>query len=326
MSYSVFRVQGIKTTGDLVGISKHNKDRISHTNQDIDLSRSKDNITLIECSNYNEKFNKIVAPMNAEHTERMKTMRADRVKTFNQHINSSKNDVACEMLFTSDSKFFEGMSRDDIRRWAEKSLDFVTKDIGIERKNILHAVVHMDEKTPHLHIVAVPLARIFNKKQNKEVWSISRRQYLNGKSQLSRAQDIYNQRMNESGYKLERGEKGSDKEHVHTEDYKRDLRRENKNLMNENEKLLEDNRRLLQANKELREGIPSDYMKYWDINNKLSSKVDKLENNLKYMKGAFDVAREVIIENNLQDKAQEKLDCFKQNNYKQSIKDYFQER
>ena len=59
MSYSVFRIQGIKTTGDLVGISKHNKDRVSHTNQDIDTSRSKDNIILIECDNYNSKFNHI---------------------------------------------------------------------------------------------------------------------------------------------------------------------------------------------------------------------------------------------------------------------------
>lgn len=86
MSYSVFRIQGIKTTGDLVGISKHNKDRVSHTNQDIDTSKSKDNIILIECNNYNSKFNDIVAPMKQEHTERMKTMRADRIKTFNQHM------------------------------------------------------------------------------------------------------------------------------------------------------------------------------------------------------------------------------------------------
>lgn len=134
MSYSVFRLQGIKTTTDLKGIIKHNKERFSHTNQEIDSSRSKDNITLIDCSNYNQKFNEIVAPMKEEHTERMKTMRADRAKTFDQHINSSKNDVACEMVFTSDNEFFKDMTNDDIRRWAEKSLNFVTKDLGIEKK------------------------------------------------------------------------------------------------------------------------------------------------------------------------------------------------
>ena len=263
VSYSVFRIQGIKTTGDLVGISKHNKDRVSHTNQDIDTSKSKDNIILIECNNYNSKFNDIVAPMKQEHTERMKTMRADRIKTFNQHINSSKNDVAFEMVFTSDNEFFDGLNRNDIKKWAEKSLDFVTKDLGIERRNILHAIVHMDEKTPHLHVVAVPLVKTYNKKQNKDVWSISRRQYINGKSQLSKAQDIYNQRMNESGYKLDRGEKGSSKEHTTKAQYI--------------DKLLSENKELKRQNKELRAGVPKDNLKIWDNNNKLHNENESLK-------------------------------------------------
>lgn len=263
MSYSVFRIQGIKTTGDLVGISKHNKDRVSHTNQDIDTSKSKDNIILIECNNYNSKFNDIVAPMKQEHTERMKTMRADRVKTFNQHINSSKNDIAFEMVFTSDNEFFDGLNRNDIKKWAEKSLDFVTKDLGIERRNILHAIVHMDEKTPHLHVVAVPLVKTYNKKQNKDVWSISRRQYINGKSQLSKAQDIYNQRMNESGYELDRGEKGSSKEHTTKAQYI--------------DKLLSENKELKRQNKELRAGVPKDNLKIWDNNNKLHNENESLK-------------------------------------------------
>lgn len=263
VSYSVFRIQGIKTTGDLVGISKHNKDRVSHTNQDIDTSKSKDNIILIECNNYNSKFNDIVAPMKQEHTERMKTMRADRIKTFNQHINSSKNDVAFEMVFTSDNEFFDGFNRNDIKKWAEKSLDFVTKDLGIERRNILHAIVHMDEKTPHLHVVAVPLVKTYNKKQNKDVWSISRRQYINGKSQLSKAQDIYNQRMNESGYKLDRGEKGSSKEHTTKAQYI--------------DRLLSENKELKRQNKELRDGVPKDNIKIWDNNNKLHNENESLK-------------------------------------------------
>ncbi|MEF2821647.1 MAG: MobV family relaxase [Clostridium sp.] len=263
MSYSVFRIQGIKTTGDLVGISKHNKDRVSHTNQDIDTSKSKDNIILIECNNYNSKFNDIVAPMKQEHTERMKTMRADRIKTFNQHINSSKNDVAFEMVFTSDNEFFDGLNRNDIKKWAEKSLDFVTKDLGIERRNILHAIVHMDEKTPHLHVVAVPLVKTYNKKQNKDVWSISRRQYINGKSQLSKAQDIYNQRMNEGGYELDRGKKGSSKEHTTKAQYI--------------DKLLSENKELKRQNKELRAGVPKDNLKIWDNNNKLHNENELLK-------------------------------------------------
>ena len=131
------------------------------------------------------------------------------------------------------------MSKEDIRTWAEKSLDFVTKDIGIERKNILHAVVHMDEKTPHLHVVAVPLVKTYNKKQNKDVWSISRRQYINGKVQLSSSQDIYNQRMNENGYKLERGEKGTGKIHTTKAEYeKQNLDKVKKEVNRDKEELV----------------------------------------------------------------------------------------
>ena len=298
VSYSVFRIQGIKTTGDLVGISKHNKDRVSHTNQDIDTSKSKDNIILIECNNYNSKFNDIVAPMKQEHTERMKTMRADRVKTFNQHINSSKNDIAFEMVFTSDNEFFDGLNRNDIKKWAEKSLDFVTKDLGIERRNILHAIVHMDEKTPHLHVVAVPLVKTYNKKQNKDVWSISRRQYINGKSQLSKAQDIYNQRMNESGYKLDRGEKGSSKEHTTKAQYI--------------DRLLSENKELKRQNKELRAGVPKDNLKIWDNNNKLHNENESLKIQKEAMfeyikeKGLGEVAQ-IIVNKKIRQKTNNKI-------------------
>lgn len=285
MSYSVFRLQGIKTTTDLKGISKHNKDRVSHTNQEIDLSRSKHNITLIECSNYNQKFNEIVALMKQEHTERMKTMRADRVKTFDQHINSSKNDVACEMVFTSDNEFFNYMTNDDIKIWAEKSLDFVTKDLGIEKKNILHAVVHMDEKTPHLHVIAVPLVKTYNKKQQRDIWSISRRQFISGKVQLSSMQDIYNQRMNEGGYNLERGEKGSEKVHITKSQY--------------TQKLIEENKELRRQNYELRNGYPNDTLRNWDINNKLHKENYKLNDYIKQRNQYIIKLEDKLIDNGL---------------------------
>lgn len=277
MSYSVFRVQGIKTTGDLKGISKHNKDRVSHTNKDIDKEKSKDNIILVECSNYTQKFNQIVEPMKVEHAERMKTMRADRVKTFEQHINSSKNDVACEMIFTSDNEFFEGMKKEDIKKWAEESLNFVIKDVGIKKENIIHAIVHMDEKTPHLHVVAVPLVKTYNKKQNKDVWSISRRQFINGKNQLSQAQDQYNKRMNDSGYKLERGEKGSDKVHTTKEEYEKivkleKLEKETKEVENKKEELKGDISLLSKRFKLIEERV--DTYKRVDTNIK---SIDKLE-------------------------------------------------
>lgn len=223
MSYSVFRVQGVKNTGALVGLGKHNKDRISHTNLDIDKSKSCENIELIRCEGtYNQKFNEITKELRKNHDERMKSMRADRVKTFERSINDSKTDVACEMLFTSDESFFKDMSREDITKWAKESLEFVIKAIGIPKKHIIHATVHMDEKTPHLHVVAVPIAKVYDGRVKQEVLKISRAKFIGGKMHLSKLQDAYNERMNDNGFKLERGVVGANKTHKKTVTYKKE--------------------------------------------------------------------------------------------------------
>jgi hypothetical protein len=206
VSYSIFRVQGIKTLSDLRGLGKHNAERVSETNLDIDKERSRDNIGLIECDSYLKRFSEITAEMKDEHNERMKTVRKDRVKSFESAINSAHNDVACEFLFSSDEEFFKGMSKEQVESWARDSLEFVAKDIGITKDKIIHASVHMDEKTPHLHVVAVPLVKAYDGRRKQEVLQINRKQFIKTREDLSKLQDTYHQRMNEKGHKLERGD------------------------------------------------------------------------------------------------------------------------
>ncbi|OZT10615.1 hypothetical protein CHN50_21100 [Priestia aryabhattai] len=205
MSYSIFRVQGIKTLSDLRGIGKHNADRVSDTNLDIDKDKSSENIELVKCDSYLKRFSEITLDMRREHNERMKTTRSDRRKTFEQAIDGAKNDVACEFLFTSDEEFFKGKSKAEIQAWAQDSLEFVTDEIGLSHDKIIHASVHMDEKTPHLHIVAVPLTEIYDGRRKEDILTISRHQFIKTKDDLSSLQDKYNERMNERGYVLERG-------------------------------------------------------------------------------------------------------------------------
>lgn len=206
MSYSIFRVQGIKTTGDLRGIGKHNADRISYTNHDIDRAKSGENIELVKCEDtYLKRFNEITSEMKIDHEKRMKNMRSDRRKSFDQAINSAKNDVACEFLFTSDEEFFQNKSKEEIEDWAKHSFEFLEKDIGITKDKIIHAAVHMDERTPHLHIVAVPLIKAYDGRRKADTWQISRKKFIKTKEDLANLQDRYHQRMNEHGHKLERG-------------------------------------------------------------------------------------------------------------------------
>lgn len=254
MSYAIFRVQGIKTTGDLRGIGKHNVDRKSETNMDIDASRTADNIHLISADNksdsYLKKFFRTVEPMKEQHEEKMKTERKDRVKSFEAKINSTKNDIACEFLFTSDEKFFKDKSREEIQEWANESLDFVKNEVGIGEENILHAVVHMDEKTPHLHIVAVPLVNKYDGRSKKEIWQISRKHFISGKEDLSLLQDKYFEKMKAKGYDLERGvaARETERKHLTTQEFKKqEIGKEVETLENDRQKLQEDVQELSKA-------------------------------------------------------------------------------
>ena len=212
MSYAIFRCQSINTLNDLSHIGSHNKrEKESYkSNPDIRKKDSKNNIELVKCDiKYREKFYEITKEFRKEHDEKMTTIRQDRYKTFDQMVDDSKSCVADEMIFTSDQEFFKDMTKDEILKWANGCMEFVYNDLGYTKEQVLHSVLHLDEKTPHIHCVVVPLVKKFDKRVNKERYSISKRDYIKDQTNLSVLQDKYCFRLNNLGFKLERGEKGT---------------------------------------------------------------------------------------------------------------------
>ena len=212
MSYAIFRCQSINTLNDLSHIGSHNKrEKESYkSNPDIRKEDSKYNIQLVKCNKkYREKFYEITKEYRKEHEEKMKTIRQDRYKDFDQMVDDSKSCVADEMIFTSGPEFFKDMSKEEILRWANGCMEFVYKDLGYTKEQVLHSVLHLDERTPHIHCVVVPLVKKFDKRVNKERYSISKRDYIKDQNYLSILQDKYCFRLNNLGFKLERGEKGT---------------------------------------------------------------------------------------------------------------------
>ena len=212
MSYAIFRCKSINTLNDLSHISSHNKrEKESYkSNPDIRIEDSINNIELVKCNKkYREKFYEITKEYKKEHDEKMKTIRQDRYKTFDQMVDDSKSCVADEMIFTSGPEFFKDMTKEEILRWANGCMYFVYNDLGYTKEQVLHSVLHLDERTPHIHCVVVPLVKKFDKRVNKERYSISKRDYIKDQNYLSILQDKYCFRLNNLGFKLERGEKGT---------------------------------------------------------------------------------------------------------------------
>lgn len=228
MSYAIFRSESINTIKDLGQIGAHNKrDKKAYkSNPDIDITKTKNNIDIVPLSEkYSQGFYNLVKDYKKEYEEKQLTTREDRRKSFDKMLDDSNSVVADELMFTSDNEFFKNMSKKDIKKWADTCMDFVYKDLGYTKEQVLHATVHMDEKTPHLHCIVVPLIKKFDKRTNTKKYTISKKHYMKSGAYISELQDKYWQRMNDKGFKLERGIKNSDNKHISIKEFKKITRK-----------------------------------------------------------------------------------------------------
>lgn len=277
MSYAIFRCEGVKSLSDLSNRGKHNKrEKESYkTNPDIRIEDSHKNIELIKCDKrYIDRFYEITKDYRLEFNERMENARSDRKKSFYQMVNDSKSVVADEILFTSDKIFFDSLSEEELMKWANTVLDFVYEDMGYTKEQVIHATLHMDEKTPHIHLVVVPLVKKFDKRVNKERYSISKKAYIKNSIHLSELQDKYCNRLNKNGFKLERGQKNTGAKNLSPRQLKQVTRTFNKDLDNAKWELNRKYRTLINKMESKTKGILNkkivfDYNTYLELMNYL---------------------------------------------------------
>lgn len=227
MNYGIFRSEPIMTLNDLAQIGSHNKreKKVYKSNPNIKLELTKNNIELVPLKEkYVKGFHNLTKEYRKQHEEKQKTERDDRKRSYSEMLNKSKSVVADELLFTATNKFFKDKDKDFILEWANTCMDFVYNDLGYTKEQILHSTLHLDEATPHIHCVVVPLVKKLDKRTNTERYTISKKQYIKDKLHLSQLQDIYNVRLREKGYDLERGIKGSNAKHQKVREFKKTTR------------------------------------------------------------------------------------------------------
>ena len=61
----------------------------------------------------------------------------------------------CGLVVSSDKEFFDKLNADETRRFFEEATAYLTDFVG--KENVISAMVHMDEKTPHMHFLHVPV-------------------------------------------------------------------------------------------------------------------------------------------------------------------------
>jgi hypothetical protein len=193
MSFAVAHMQKIKSPA-LKGMQfHHQRERESKTNPDIDEERSKENYDLA-----NDKD----IDFNARVKEIIESQKVGTRKTRKDAV------LVNELMVTSDKDFFDGMDPAERDRFFQESYKLFSERYG--KQNIAYAKVHLDEKTPHMHLGVVPMRD--GKLQGKNVFN---------RQELLWLQDKFPEHLQKLGFDLERGEKGSDREHVEMTKFKR---------------------------------------------------------------------------------------------------------
>lgn len=194
MPYAILRFQKRKA-GGVAACERHNerKKEAYKSNPDIDMERSKNNYHLIAPPKYTYKkeINRMVAEAGCR-------TRKDSV-------------MMVETLITASPEFMNQLPPEEQKAYFTMALDFISERVG--EQNILSAVVHMDERTPHMHLCFVPITP-----DNK----LSAKAILGNQKSLSEWQTAYHERMSSRWNQLERGQSSMEtkRKHVPTWLYK----------------------------------------------------------------------------------------------------------
>lgn len=116
-----------------------------------------------------------------------------------------------EVLFSVSTGYFDGKSPEDIRAYYQRSLDFLCSQQ--DERTILSATIHMDEATPHMHVVFVPLTPDHR---------LSAKEILGNRKKLIQWQERYYEYMAARYPDLSRGESAAQtkRQHMDMQEYK----------------------------------------------------------------------------------------------------------
>lgn len=146
------------------------------SNPDIMTDRSKHNFHIIKPTKYYRR----------EVDERIKAAGCRTRRDSTRFVDT---------LITASPTFFKGKSLGEVKRFFKTAVDFLAEKVG--SNNIFSAVVHLDEKTPHLHLCFTPITE-----DNR----LSAKDILGNRAKLSKWQDEFHAHMVKSYPDLERGE------------------------------------------------------------------------------------------------------------------------
>ena len=204
MSFAIIRNTKYKRE-NLKGIYRHNERRNkNYSNDNIDKERTYLNYSLKSPKyRYDKEFDMMREKYNLK----------GQIKTV--------SNIACEYIITSDKQFFEEIGEEETKRYFETAYNFVAEYKNLGEQYIMSAKVHMDEETPHMHLIFLPVVHTQDKKGNN-IDKLACSEFWKEKDSYRRLQDAFYQYMTSHSFELERGvpKEETEREHIDIKEYK----------------------------------------------------------------------------------------------------------
>lgn len=176
MAYAILRFQKAKA-GGLAGRNRHHERKKEEykSNPDIDKQRFGENYHIVEpTGTYKEMCDARIKAAGAR-------TRVDSV-------------LMVDTLLTVSPEYLEKMNRNEQRQFFERAAAFLSQKVG--EGNVLSAVVHMDERNPHMHLCFCPITKDGR---------LCAKDILGNRADLSKWQDEYYAYMTQYYPDLKRG-------------------------------------------------------------------------------------------------------------------------
>lgn len=153
--------------------------------------------------------------------------------------------------------------------WCNDCTQWLADTFGEE--NVVSAVLHMDEKSPHIHATVIPIVKGERRKAKKEQTN-GKKKYRKKANQVRLcADDVVNRQkllqyhdsfaVVMKKYGLKRGIRGSQARHISTTEYYRNVQKSNVELTLTNSKLIQQNEAAKEKLKEVKSEIRSKKLK-----------------------------------------------------------------
>lgn len=204
MSYAIIRNEKYKRN-NLNGIYRHNERKNkTYSNPNIDHTKSHLNYSLKDpIYSYGKEFDRIKETYNLK----------GQIKTV--------SNIACQYIITSDKEFFDKIGEQETRRYFETAYKFVCEYKNLGEQYILSAKVHMDEDTPHMHLVFIPVVHITDRKGNP-IDKIACSEFWKERDSYVQLQNAFHSYVVTHGFQLDRGisKEITNREHLSVAEFK----------------------------------------------------------------------------------------------------------